>query len=502
MVGNTFKNIKFFKSKSRKSNSNWYRARWLLLLIFVAGYIATFSIFDSIAFEYLVFTIISTFACFLLLTRLNPPLVNKLPIWIILVVFISAYYIKFYLMVWNPDIMPSGVFRRLQWIIKSPNVLLNTYATMTYAFVTFCLTSWWLLVYMKPPRSHFFKREINFNCRRIISVLMWLIPFLMVITTVVMYLTGISRMAAESVYLPFRLAGWIFYIRATLIPVLLLLLIWCSDKTGMRKSLTFGILLLFLHGLSDMLLRSSRGSLLMMFIMLMLLFVVTRQVTKQRMRLFAIILLMTMLLWPVISAYRYIRAGSFSISIGDSLSESIDSISSYGSISVSKTLSEAIKSVLFRFVGVDSLLSIVDAGVKPLGIKVFSTSVSSYFKVEIMGYSPGTIIGLSPTLPGGFYIVGGDKFVVLGMFCFVLLTWIAWRALSMARLRCLPVAQTLFLFWVFRVPSSGVLDRQYLSIMVMVGSIAVCEWIIRTLGKAFPNALKHREQINGTVVTQ
>lgn len=462
-------------------NLRWYKARWLLPLIFIVGYIATFPRFEPVALEYLGLTILSIFACSLLLTRLNPPLVNKLPIWIILGVFMAAYYLKFYLMVWNPDIMPLGPFRRLQWIIKSPEILLNTYATMTYAFVTFCLTSWCLLVYTKIPRSHSFKREVNY--RRIFSVLIWLIPLLMIVTTLVMYVTGMARMAAESVYLPFHLAGWIFYIRTALIPALLLLLVWCSDKAGSRKQLTFGILLLFLHGLSDMLLRSSRGSLLMLFMMLMLLFVIAGQLTKQRIRLFAIILLMTMLLWPVISVYRYIRAGSYSVSIGDSLSESIASMSSYGSISVPETLSEAIKSVLFRFVGVDSLLSIVDAGAQPLGFNVFSTSVPSYFKVEVMGYSPDTIIGLSPSLPGWFYIVGGNYLVVAGMFCFVLLTWTIWRALSKSRLRCLPVAQTLFLFWVFRISSSGVLDRQYLNILVIVGAIAMCEWLLRTFGK-------------------
>ncbi len=476
------------RSKSVSNNklanvhSKWYRARWLLLLVFVGGYLATFSIFEPIALEYLVFTIISIFACSLLLTRLNPPLVNKLPIWIILAVFILAFYIKFYLMVWNPDIMPLGLFRRLQWIIKSPEILLNTYATMTYAFVTFCLTSWWLLVYKKIPRFRSFKREINY--RRIFPVLMWLIPFLMIVTTLVMYVTGISRMAAESVYLPFHLAGWIFYIRTTLIPVLLLLLIWCSDKAGSRKHLILGILLLFLHGLSDMLLRSSRGSLLMMFIMLMLLFIVTRQITKQRIRLFAIILLMTMLLWPVISAYRYIRAGSYSVSIGDSLSESINSISSYGSISVSETFSEAIKSVLFRFVGVDSLLPIVESGIQPLGVDAFNISVTKFVTVEVFGFSPDAPVAVAPSLPGWFYIVGGNYLVIAGMFCFVLFIWVTWRTLLKSRLRCLPVAQTLFLFFVFRISSSGTLGSLYLKILVIGGSVTVCEWIVRTIGTA------------------
>lgn len=467
-------------NKLAKANSKWYRARWFLLLIFVIGYIATFSTLDSGALEYLGLTMLSIFACFLLLSRLNPPLIKKLPIWIILAVFMVAYYLKFYLMVWNPEIMPSGFLRQFYWMLNSPEILLDTYATMTYAFVTLCFTAWWMLAYAKTSQTHTFEGEINY--RRIIPLLTWLIPLLMVVTAAIMYITGISRMAAESVYLPFRLAGWAFYIRTTLIPALILLLIWSSDKAGWRKLLTFGIVLLFLHALSDMLLRSSRGSLLMMFIMVALLFIVTGRITKQRMRLFGVVLLLTILLWPVISAYRYIRAGSYTIPINRSLSEAMENLSSYGSMSFSETLSEVFKTGFFRFTGVDSLLPIVGSGIQPLGTSAFNISVTKFVTVEIFGFPPDVPMGVAPSLPGWFYIVGGNYLIVAGMFCFMLLLSITWRILSKARLRCLPVAQALFLFLVFTISSSGTLDRLYLKILVIVGSIAVCEWIMRTVG--------------------
>ena len=151
----------FDSSRVRRVNMNLFSARWLLLLIFVGGYIATFYSFEQVALEYLGLTMLAIFACCLLLLRLKPPLVNKLPIWLILFVFMVAYYLKFYLMVWNPEIMPSGFLRQFYWMLNSPEILLDTYAAMTYAFVTFCLTSWWLLMYAKTPQIQTSKKEID-----------------------------------------------------------------------------------------------------------------------------------------------------------------------------------------------------------------------------------------------------------------------------------------------------------------------------------------------------
>ena len=485
------------KYRLKTVGTNRYKARWLLLGIFAVGYGATFQAFGSNSIEYFGFTVISALACAMLLTALGPPLTFKLPVWIVLAVFIVAYYTKFYMMVGYPNSMPSELFKRMVWLIKSPETLLNAYATLTYAFVTFCITSWWLLVHTRFHLSRFSRYEINY--RSALVILIWVVPLLMLVTTAVMYVTGIAKMAAESVYLPYRLAGWVFYIRTTLIPALLLLLIWCSDTMGNRKSMAFGLLLLFLHGLSDMLLRSSRGSLLIMFLMLMMLFLITGKVTRHRLRIFAAVLLTTTILWPIISIYRYIRARNISISISDSLAASIERVSSsnYSAFGL-ETLGEGIKSTLYRFVGIDSLLSIVSAEVGHLGVKVFSTSVSGYFKVEIMGYSPDSIIGLATSLPGWFYIAGGDYAVVAGIFCFVLASWIVWYALSRSGIRSLPVAQTVFLFWIFRISSAGVLERLYLEALTIIGSIAACEWIVRVFGKKTSVITKYKGQIGTT----
>ncbi len=461
--------------------SKWYKSRWLLLLLFLAGYLTTYSKLEGFEIEYLTLTFLSIIACSLLLARLTPPLNKKLPIWIILAVFMVAYYFKFYWMVYDPGILGNGwVMKKLYSLLQYPTVLIETFTTISYAFIAFCVTAWFLLGHTRSLHMKPWKERINY--RSVTSILLWLIPLLMGITTYVMYITGMCRMAADNSYLSFRLAGWVFYARTTLIPALLLLLIWSSDKAGLRKRLAFGIILLFLHGMSNMLLRSSRGAILMPFILLTILFLVTERITKKRVQLFGVILLVTILLWPVISYYRYVRAADPTMSIDTNLVDSINNVSSAESFSLSEMFKEATIAVMFRFVGADSVVQIRGANLQPLYSDAFGMSVSRFFTVDVIGFSPNDINGCAPSFPGWFYLVGGNGLVVIAMAGFVLLSWFCWYLLARLKLRCLPVAQALFLWWIFHLFSSGVLDRLYLGILVMMGSVAACECLLRMGG--------------------
>lgn len=469
-----------------KCKPNYFPVCWLLPPLFFIGYLATYSKLEEFAIQYLGLTFFSIIACCLLLTRLTPPLHKKLPIWIIFAVFILAHYFKFYLMVHNPEILGDGwVMRKLYFLLQSPTVLLKSVATISYAFITFCLTGWFLLGDSKSLKMDRFKGRIHYKA--VILVLLWLIPILMGITTYIIYITGICRMAADNnPYLPFRLAGWIFYIRMILIPALLLLLIWCSDKAGLRKYIGTGIILMLLHGISDMLLRSSRGVLLGLFIMLIILFLVTERITKKHVLLFGIILLTTIMLWPVISSYRYIRVAGGSIPIGTSFLEALDNIWSSASFAFFNILKETGISIIYRFTGADSLVHIMDAGFQPLYVDTFggSMSVAKFFTVDVIGFPAGATHCSAPSSLGLFYLVGGNGLVVIGTFGFILLTWFCWRLLTKLKLRCLPVAQALFLWWIFGHFTGGVLNRLYLEILVLVGSIAVCEYLARLAGSA------------------
>ena len=73
-------------------------------------------------------------------------------------------------------------------------------------------------------------------------------------------------MGAETVTLSFRMGGWILYTRTTLIPGLILLLIWCSDNGRLKKYFILGIILFLIHGITESLLTSSRGFVLILIL--------------------------------------------------------------------------------------------------------------------------------------------------------------------------------------------------------------------------------------------
>jgi hypothetical protein len=243
---------------------------WLIPVVFIAGYLATFNIFEDMSFKYLSLTMASIFACCLLLSRLlNRPLQSTLPIWVIFGVFILAYYLKFYWLVFFPE-LGLGMHPLFASLFYSTFALISSYATTTYAFGSFCIVSWFLIG--KPKAEH--SREESgvggkkedvgrkiINYRFVIFATLLIVVCLMLVTGYITYITGISVMSAAPVYLPFRLAGIIFYTRTVFIPALLLLLVWCGMRSERYIWTNIGLTLLLIHGLSDMVLRSSRGGL-------------------------------------------------------------------------------------------------------------------------------------------------------------------------------------------------------------------------------------------------
>ena len=474
---------------SKRTILRWHRFRWLLLLLFIVGYISTFSRFESCAVEYLGLTMLSVLACCLLLSVLSCPIRFALPVWLLLVVFAVAYYFKFYLIVYNPEIVESLWFPHLYFVAESPGILLKAYAITTCTFSIFCFTAWLFFVLT----SHIQKSipETELNHRFILSILVWLIPILMMLTGCGMYITGVARMGASCAYLPFRLAGWMFYTRFVLIPGLLLLLVWCGDQAGLQKYSNLGITLLFLHGISELLLRSSRGVLLGLFMLLVLFFVSACRMNKYRLILFITIIIFTVLVFPVISDYRYIRAADKDISITKALE---DSIAQQKETSLAETLGRTSWNIVFRFIGIDSLLPILGVDFKPLGISsLFESSTERYYTNSVLRYPLSAEHSSAPSLPGWFYLANGAYFAVIGVSCFIILTLIFWYILIRARLLCQPVAQAMFLYYfVFRVMNGSNLSLLRLDVYALIGSIATYELIVRQ-GRRYRWLNKHSE---------
>src|SRR6202521_5951248 len=117
--------------------------RWSIASLFLIGWLLTVGSFHGLSLEYTLLASLSLASCALLLLFLDGPLRPNLPIWIVLLVFLVNYYLKFYAIVLFPDILETpGSTGSLGCIIPpAKDVLFFTYWLMTCAFVPFCLVA-------------------------------------------------------------------------------------------------------------------------------------------------------------------------------------------------------------------------------------------------------------------------------------------------------------------------------------------------------------------------
>lgn len=479
-----------------------YRIRWAFLLLFIGGYIASFSYFEEFIVSYTTLTLISFLSCCFILSRLNRPLNQTLPIWVIFILFMVGYYFKFYWIILAPDTVEDLLLPNFR--IFSPDVCISAYATATCAFTGFCLVSWLLLGRLLTFRPHLTnnKRTSDFirpASRYVSGVLMVTIPFLMLFTTLLMHKFNIGVMGTEDIYLPFRTAGLIFYTRIAIIPGLLLVLIWSNIQIGRRKQTAYAVALLFLHGLTDMVLRTSRGGLATLLLSLGLLFLTSDQRIRRPHWLFILCsVFLVILLYPLVSTYRYLRISnpeSIITPLSDSLADYINGAWTFGEI-----LTIGAKTILFRMTGMDILLGIAKMDVKPLWWDVWELitdprGIAEFVTVNVFGYSKYDVMSIAPSIIGWFYIIGGNVFVVLGTIGFTMFTLIIWRMLAIIKFRTLPIAQALFLTFLFLNAMEGHLEGIAFQFVVTIISILVAEGVLRFIARG------HRVLVTRGVIT-
>lgn len=456
----------------------------MLALLPVGGYLATYQRMSGFELEYLVLTMLSVFGFLLLLCCVNRPLVELLPIWVLLSVFVVAYFGKFYWIVLVPDVAKDFWFSDLSWLVKSPNLLIRAYATITLGFVTFCLAACMLVAYV--PRWPGKQRDGRCNYRSVGKLLVGVSPILMVSTAYVMYVTGVAVMGAEPVNLPFYLAGIIFYTRTAVIPGLLLTLMWCARGMRRTKYFVLALSMLFVHAVSEIVLRGTKGGLIFALAAVVVFWLLTNSLNKVRIALAAIVLLFSLWLWPVVSLYRDVRLSSLREPLWGSLMQVISEVWA-DPVLPAQLAGIGVKSFIIRLTGVNLLLPITSGVTTPMGVgRFFDPEVEKVVRVDIMGYSPEIPQGISPGLLGWFYVVGGNIFVATGTLGFTMLAQLVWSALGRSRMAVLPVVQSLVMVNIIGMAVDGVFDAVNVSrgIMVTAGSVLMCEWVVRSIGGA------------------
>ncbi|MDQ7839385.1 MAG: hypothetical protein RDU59_12935 [Thermodesulfobacteriota bacterium] len=469
------------KAYERKTGGRSSSLRWLLAFLFPVGYVLTMNFFNDYALEYFFLTAVSLVACFFLFSVLKRPFIEHLPVWILFLVFWGAYYLKFYLMIIDPDLVYLLPLRVYDYFV-SDEILLRVYTTTTLAFSTFCFISGTACLLNKKHRPQEQPAKPS-----VLSLYLSL--------TVALVLIGVSSlltfgfdivMGLQKQALPFRLEGLIVYLRLITIPIILILIIWGGFRLRRKSWTLLGTVVLILYGISDMLLRASKSTLFFLLIALGLLWLLNGgKIRAYHMGFGLIVGSFSLLLYPFIMALR-IAQHSYPDNMIAALSTAMRS-EILGSSSLLSMLGATLDLILMRISGSDILMALVAYDAEPLGWRTWEVltgprGFAGHLTVNVFGAPPEIIdaFGLAPSLVGFFFTIGGDWMVLLGMGLFTYTVLWAWRKLADSGLRSKIIAQVFLLMFVLSMAIDGVLDRAILhQLPVYVVTLFLCEWIMR-----------------------
>lgn len=473
LVGMQFRNlVDCFQNNIEKS-------RWAFLLVFVIGYAITFTKFPDESTEFLIFNLIAFFSCVVLLTQLNRYQSDYTAIWLVFILFIAIYFIRFYWIAIDSTAIQVMIPKRVYIRIMEDKTLIDGFKISVIAFSVFSAASATLLYFQQiknKPESLNISESAAFQWL-IAKALFIVVPVLMLIFAIITHKYRIGEMGAESGEpLPFRLKGVIFYARFILIPLMILLIIYLAGRHGHIIAARLGIFLFLTHGVVEMLLRGSRSSILL--IVLLLLFMVMAgglKVYRKEKFLAFFVLILGLFMVPVMTEYRMNRLVE-ELPIMESIFTAIYHVGINGW----STLLHGIEFVFFRMPGLEAV-SAIEAMTKamalePLGIQTFEILKSKQgvagYLTNVLYFIPVEAATLSaPSYIGWFYIVGGVPAVIAGSTLLSIFVVVGWRLLNTNYLVCRPVILTFFLWVLFIAFTDGVLDS--MTFMFVVGLIVL-----------------------------
>ncbi len=473
-------------------NSGLYRLRdkirWAFLLLLVAGYILTYARFSDVAGSYVLYTLIAISSSALLLGQLNSFSRQFSAVWLGFVIFIVVYFVRFYWIVLEPlsvrIMLPTPVYYKM----VQDSALFKSFTLSVISFSAFSISAAILLYLFRNGKDTELTNELSdSNLHWLVAKgLLIVLPPLMIVLGVIAYTYNIGQMGVDSGEpLPYRLKGVVFYARFTMIPLMIILAVYLSGRSGHAIATRLGVTLLLVHGLTDMLLRGSRSSLLLVILLLFFLVISGGLKLHRNEKILAFfVAILGLFMVPVMTDFRMQRVTEH-LAIMDAMSASLFKIGSEGWA----TLLAGIEFVFFRITGIEAVAAISGMDGEPLGrhaidIVRSKQGIAGYLTHELYNI-PITAHHLSaPGFVGWFYLVGGIPAITIGSVVFATLCVVGWRLLDNRVLIGNVVARTFFLWMLFHALTEGTLDSMGYMLAVGVVSILGLEILMRLVRRA------------------
>lgn len=468
---------------------NVSRIKWLLPLLFVAGYLATVGHFEGATFEYSAYSLLALISCVVVLKQLDLFERDCFAAWFTLILLVMGYFVRFYWITLDPwpveRMLPWNPFRTM---IANRDALLEAFKYSTVAFACFSGAVASLLYFSRASAQPGFVSSGGGIQPGAGNAAKWMLIGLVLSMIALAYLSyqyKIGEMGADAPdALPFRMKGVVFYARTVSLPLALLLCIYLAEHGGKFMVSRAGILALLAHGVTDMLLRNSRSSLLLVLLLLAFLVLAggLRLRTGEKV-LFGALATAAFLAVPVMTEYRQIRLLQ-GLPHMDALSGAINVASENWLLQFFKGL----KFVLFRMPGIESLWCEIALGAKPLGIYSLDiinskNGIAGYLTYAIHPMKEGDNTLLAPGFVGWFFLVAGTPAIVVGALLTGAISVLGWKYLGLRYLRSGPVAQAFLLWMLFIALTEGTLDSMLLMLLAGMATVVAMELGLRLLAK-------------------
>ena len=457
------------------------RMRWLLLLCFPLVAVVAFS--AGAGGEHLLWLAISMCACAYLLRRLDTLEPETMAVWLVVSIFLAFYFLRYSDLLLDP--MPiiqthpdsiSALFR------ENSAGLGEALALSSVAFCSFCVTASALLGRVEAAKmwTDEMPREA---VSRVADFLMIVTPLMMLLLGYVSYIHHIGQMGVPAGEpLPFRLKGIVFYGRTVVLPLVILTLINFGTKLESRLLTWGGVGLLVLHGVTDMMLRGSRSSLLLC-LMLAFFLIVGRGLKVKRLGVIILAILVLAAIWlmPIVMQYRVLRMHSDAglwVLMQQAFVASYD-----GAFAL---LKHALLMFYYRIPGIETIWAIINVDGKPLGYAWWETVRSPF---GMTGYLNFTLYHVSvedntlyaPGFLGWLYLAGGYSMVLLGPALLALLCVRLPRRIFASGSLNAPVVNAFLLWILFLTLTDGTVDANLLLIaaglFALAGLECVGKWV-------------------------
>ena len=446
-----------------------------VLIFLITGYFLSVNFVSSQdSLHYTLLSLANIVGYSFLAVLLGKPKVAHAPIWLILYSILICYFLQFYIVLHNPRI--AGFDLWIDDFVADPIVVMRYFEAVTLGFCSFCLASILTISFVsKKPLTSSIRVYPSSYFRALIAF----IVLLSLLSGSIMAIFGTSQMGGEAVNLPFRLSGVVFFVRVTLIPSLIIYGILIADVNGRSRLFALFLVLLVIHGLSDMLMRSSRGFLLQIVLMATMLFVLSGRLNAFRVKVLGWTVGFTIITVPIMGISREIRGwGGEGIISG--MVQAISEVG-YDLDTFFGTMIDVSFFLLLRFTGAVSFLQIMGREPEFVLNKLFEPgfSIVDYMTYEVMEWPVDQAMGYAPSTFGYLYLLDGLGALALGMIILVVGSMAVWTLLCRLSLRVRPVVMAIFLSWYFVMLADGTWDGLFLNFFMVAVAMIFCECLAR-----------------------